>query len=646
MNNSLNAQQQKVVDATEGPVMVIAGAGSGKTRTVTYRIKELIIKGVSPSEILAITFTNKAAKEMRERTIELIKNSPEINRPISEFEKPFVSTFHSLGVHMLRQQHEHLNVPKSFSILDRGESKSKMKKAILASNLDPKQFEPARMLGHISKHKGEGLTLKQFNARGTAKHFLDDTLSRVWSEYEKILNKDKVFDFDDLLLQTKELLKNNKDIREYYQNTWKYIHVDEYQDTNNVQHQIVELLAGPDKNLCVVGDIDQNIYSWRGAKVGHMLDFEKKYPGCKIILLEQNYRSTKVILDAANQIIEKNINRKDKVSFTENDSGDKITIHQAYNEKDEARFIANEIKDLIKKGKNPTDIAILYRANFQSRIIEEMMLTSNIPYQVLGTKFFDRKEVKDILAYIKVALNRSDSISMERAIGSPKRGIGKVTLLKVLEGKMGELKGKTLTNTQSFFTFLDRVEECANTKSPKETLELVSKESGILDGLHKLPDGEDRIANIFELISLSDKYKNMEPLEGINKMLEEASLASDQDDLNTDNGGVKLMTVHAAKGLEFDYVFITGLEEGLFPHEKRGDEKVDEEEERRLFYVALTRAGKKLYLSHAGMRTIFGNTNANTPSSFIEDIDESLIDYIRKEEDEDASSASLIFIDF
>jgi DNA helicase-2/ATP-dependent DNA helicase PcrA len=646
MNNSLNEQQQKVVDATEGPVMVIAGAGSGKTRTITYRIRELIIRGVSPSEILAITFTNKSAKEMRERTVALIKNSPEINRPISEFENPFVSTFHSLGVHILRQQHEHLNIPKSFNILDRGESKAKMKKAIIVANLDPKQFEPARMLGHVSKQKGEGLTLKQFESKSTSKHFLDETIAKVWKEYESILKKDKVFDFDDLLLQTKELLKNNEDIRKYYQNVWKYIHVDEYQDTNNVQHQIIELLSGENRNLCVVGDIDQNIYSWRGAKVGHMMDFEKKYPNCKVILLEQNYRSTKVILDAANQIIEKNINRKDKVSFTDNDSGEKITIHQAYNEKDEARYIANEAKDLIKKGVDPSDIAILYRANFQSRIIEEMMLNSSVPYQVLGTKFFDRKEVKDILAYIKVALNRSDSISMERAIGSPKRGIGKVTVLKILEGKMSELKGKTLSNVELFFTFLDRIEEFANTKTPKETLEMISKESGILDGLHKLADGEDRIANIFELISLCDKYKKMEPIEGIEKLLEEAALASDQDDLNSDNGGVKLMTVHAAKGLEFDYVFITGMEEGLFPHEKRGDEKVDEEEERRLFYVALTRAGKKLYLTHAGMRTIFGNTNIGEPSSFLEDIDESLIDYVHKEEDEDASKASLIFIDF
>lgn len=646
MKNSLNPQQQEVVNTTEGPVMVIAGAGSGKTMTVTHRIKQLIVNGVGPSEILAITFTNKAAKEMRERTIKLIKNSPEINRPISEFETPFVSTFHSLGVHILRQQHEKLNIPKSFTILDRGESKAKMKKAIIASNLDPKQFEPPRMLSHISKHKGEGLTLKQFEINNSGKHFLDETLARVWREYESELKKDKALDFDDLLLKTKELLKNNEEVRKYYQNVWKYIHVDEYQDTNNVQHQIVELLAGDHKNLCVVGDIDQNIYSWRGAKVGHMMDFEKKYVGCKIILLEQNYRSTKVILDAANQIIEKNVNRKDKVSFTENDSGDKITIHQAYNEKDEARYIANECKDLIKKGVKPNDVAILYRANFQSRIIEEMMLTSNVPYQVLGTKFFDRKEVKDILAYIKVALNRSDSISMERAISSPKRGIGKVTVLKILEGKVDEIKGKTLVNVQSFSEFLDRVEKCAKTKSPKETLELISKESGILDSLHKLPDGEDRIANIFELISLADKYKNMDPEEGIEKLIEEAALASDQDDLNTDNGGVKLMTVHAAKGLEFDYVFITGLEEGLFPHEKRGEEKVDEEEERRLFYVALTRAGKKLYLSHSGMRTIFGNTNISTPSSFLEDIDEGLLDCVHKEEDEDASKASLIFIDF
>ncbi len=647
MKDTLNDRQQKVVNALEGPVMVLAGAGSGKTKTITHRIKELITKGVAPHNILAITFTNKAAKEMRERVFHLIDETAAFSSAFSYTEKPFVSTFHSLCVHILREQHQLLGIPKHFTILDRSESKARIKRAIIEANLDPKQFEPGKLLHLISSNKGNGRTLEVFTESSESQNYYGEIVQKVWTNYGKICKEDKVYDFDDLLLVVKELLRTNASIRSYYQGVWKYIHIDEYQDTNGVQHEIGQLLAGKNANLCVVGDIDQNIYSWRGAHIEHLLHFEQQYPQAEIILLEQNYRSTQNILRAANEIISKNKNRKEKTSFTTNDEGDKLLVHQSYNEQEEAAWIADTVADLIASKHDPNQIAILYRANFQSRALEEAMLRKGVPYQVLGTRFFDRREIKDLLAYLKYALNPEDMISLERALTSPKRGIGKVALLKIVEGNRTELKGKAKNSTEAFFSLMNKTREKLEDASMKETMKFLAEESGLIDSLHTEVDGEERIANIFELINVCEKYDEIEKEEAIEKLLEDAALASDQDELNQTKSGVKLMTVHAAKGLEFDTVVIAGLEEGLFPYERMGaDGAEDEEEERRLFYVALTRAAKKLFLSYTSVRTIFGQTNVNSPSSFLMDIDDEILEYPDRAEDEEPSSAANIFIDF
>lgn len=647
MKDTLNERQKEVVETLEGPVMVLAGAGSGKTKTITHRIKELIINGVEPRNILAITFTNKAAKEMRERVFDLIKNSPEINRSVGYDNKPFVSTFHSLCVHILREQHQFLGIPKYFTILDRSESKARVKKAIIQAQLDPKQYDAGKILHTISNHKGNGLTLEAFLNSPEAQDYYGEIVGKVWKNYGNICKEDKAYDFDDLLLVVKELLRTNTDIKKHYQETWKYIHIDEYQDTNGVQHQIGQYLAGERANLCVVGDIDQNIYSWRGAHIEHLLHFEQQYPECSLILLEQNYRSTKNILQAANEVISKNKNRKEKVSFTTNNEGDKIIVHQTYNEQEEALWVADTIKELKNEGKDLNQIAILYRANFQSRALEEAMLRKGIPYQVLGTRFFDRREVKDLLSYLKAAVNPEDTISLERALTSPKRGIGKVALEKIIAGDRADLKGKAKSATDSFFALMERTRKKLEAASLKESMKYLAEESGIIDSLHKEVDGEERIANIFELISVCQKYDELEQEEAIEKLLEDAALASDQDELAQPKDGVKLMTVHAAKGLEFDIVFIAGLEEGLFPYERMGGDGVeDEEEERRLFYVALTRAAHRLYLSYARTRTVFGQTNVNPPSSFFEDMSDDILEYPGAVDESEQSSAANIFIDF
>ncbi len=646
VKDTLNEKQQQVVNTLEGPVMVLAGAGSGKTKTITHRIKELITQGATPHSILAITFTNKAAKEMRERVFALLgENTPASYAP-SGVGKPFVSTFHSLCVHILREQHENLGIPKYFTILDRSETKSRIKKAIIQANLDPKQFDPGKLLHQISTHKGQGTTLSMLIDQDGGDYF-EEIVQKVWKNYEQLCRHDKAFDFDDLLLVTKELLKNDKVLRKHYQDVWKYIHIDEYQDTNGVQHEIGRLLAGERSNLCVVGDIDQNIYSWRGAHIEHLLHFEQQYPEAVLILLEQNYRSTQNILRAANDVIKKNKNRKEKVSFTTNDEGNKLVVHQSYNEQEEALWIADTIVDLEASGEDLNQIALLYRANFQSRALEEAMLRKGVDYQVLGTRFFDRREVRDLLAYLKFVVNPDDTISLERALSTPKRGIGKVALGHIVDGNRDLLKGKAKSGTESFFKLMEEAREFLKENPLKESMKFLAEKSGLLDSLHKEVDADERIANIFELIAVCAKYDELDRDEAIDKLLEDAALASDQDELSKPKHGVKLMTIHAAKGLEFDTVFITGLEEGLFPYERMGaDGTEDEEEERRLFYVALTRAAHKLFLSYATMRTVFGKTKVNIPSSFLLDIDDEILEYPERSDDEKPSSAASIFIDF
>jgi DNA helicase-2/ATP-dependent DNA helicase PcrA len=512
---------------------------------------------------------------------------------------------------------------------------------------DPKEHDPGKILNIISREKGDMVTHIEYEAKESSNDFQKTMVTGVWREYETILKEEKALDFDDLLLKTALLLKNDNDVRNYYQNKWKYFLIDEYQDTNEVQYNIIKMLAAKSRNICVVGDIDQNIYSWRGATIKNILHFEKDYPEAKVITLEQNYRSTKTILEVANEIIELNKNRRDKNLFTENDRGDKITLYNAYNENDESRFVSEKCDELIRSGVKPNDIAVLYRANFQSRVLEEAFLSLTIPYQVLGTRFFDRKEIKDVLSFIKAAMNPEDLNSLGRIINVPPRGIGKVTFLKIAEGHETELKGAIAIKVQNFRNMLKEINVKINNETPSEVIKFILKRSGMEEDFRSQnEEGQERLENVKELGTLASKYDEMLKPEGVEKLLEDAALATDQDNLEKDNGGVKLMTVHASKGLEFDYVFITGLEEGLFPHERMNEKKEDDEEERRLFYVAVTRAGKKLYLTYAGIRTIFGSQQVNVPSQFLNDINEKHVETEDNDTDETTFSAKDIFIDF
>ncbi|MES2023443.1 MAG: UvrD-helicase domain-containing protein [Patescibacteria group bacterium] len=658
----LNNAQKEAALHVEGPLLIVAGAGAGKTKTITHRIVNLIKNGVAPEKILAVTFTNKAAKEMRERVIaEIEKNAGGQNNT------PFVSTFHSLGVYIIKENARILGLTRYFTILDDSDSNSIIKDAIKELGLDPKQYEPRKIKSIISREKGKFTELDKYTERVNdpayqERNGLSRVVAQVWSIYEKRKSKENSLDFDDLLLKATKLLKENEEVRKIYQDRWEYIHIDEYQDTNEAQYLMSKLLSENNKNICVVGDADQNIYSWRGANLKNILSFEKDYPNAKIVMLEENYRSTKNILEAANEVIKKNKYRPDKNLFTENETGEKISLYEALDENDEAEFVATKILEIMdgnpaeffRQGLSQADeprvsavpagtdsdpvekdsagfpsIAILYRANFQSRALEEAMLRYNIPYQVLGVKFFERKEIKDTLAYLRAALNPESLSDIKRIINFPARGIGKTTLVKLFGGEKENLPIKMQIKIQNFYETLEEIREKIQTSKASDVIKFTVKKSGIEHEL--LEGGEEeleRLENIKELATLALKYDNLEEGAGIEKLLEDASLASDQDSIMiTENKkekkeGVKLMTVHASKGLEFKYVFITGLEDGLFPHQKFGETKSgeDSEEERRLFYVALTRARSKLFLSYANFRTIFGSRQINSPSEFLSDI--------------------------
>ncbi len=640
---SLNERQKEAVLTTEGPLLILAGAGAGKTKTVTQRILHLIHKGVTPEQILAITFTNKAAKEMRERVYHAISTSTELNLPVQEGGRPFVSTFHSLGVHILKEHAAVFGYNRNFSIYDRGDSKSAVKEAIVSSGYDPKQYEPGKILGIISREKGNFVSQEEYEAKNGDEYF-GGIVSSVWRFYDGILRKDKAFDFDDLLFKAAELLAKHPEIRAKYQERWKYVHIDEYQDTNKVQYVMAKYLVGPEQNLAVVGDIDQNIYTWRGADIKNILNFEQDYPGAKVVLLEQNYRSTQNILSVANSIISKNIHRREKNLFTENGEGEKITTYTAFDESDEASFVANTVRDLIRGGTKASEIAILYRANFQSRALEEAFLTRELPYQLLGTKFYERKEIKDVLSYLKLALNPDQNADIKRVINIPARGIGKVTMLKIMEGKSSELGDAVKIKFNEFRLILKDIAEEIGKRKPSEIIKFALTRSGI-EAMYKYgkEEDEERLENVRELVSIATKFDHLTGPEGLEKLIEEASLSSDQDEIK-ENEAVRLMTVHASKGLEFDTVMISGLEQDLFPHKKMNEGTMsgeESEEERRLFYVALTRARKKLYLTYSQTRTIYGNKQVNLPSEFLNEIETDLI-----EENEPVSGIKSIFIDF
>lgn len=626
----LNAPQKEAVLHTEGPLLVLAGAGAGKTKVITHRILEIVRRGIHPQSILAVTFTNKAAKEMRERTRTLLTESPEISFPVREYSMPLVTTFHSLGLLIIKEHAKRLGLTRTPSIYDRSDSIKAIKEGMKDAGISSEEFEPRAILSRISREKGNGVSLSEFmDAVGNGQ----DAISRVWERYESILAKDGALDFDDLLLRAARLLRDAPDVRATYQARFQYVLIDEYQDTNRVQNEIAECLTGSARNICAVGDIDQNIYSWRGAELKNILSFEKRYPGARVVLLEENYRSTQTILQAANDVIKKNRYRAEKNLFTKNGEGEALALYPAYDETDEAGFVARKSAELIEGGARPRDIAVLFRANFQSRALEEAFLASEIPYQVLGVKFFERREVKDVLSLIRAGLEPQSGADIKRVANVPPRGIGKVTLLSILAGREAELRGATREKVEAFRRLLKRIGEVARTAPASEVVKVALKDSGLEQHL-KNGDGEDheRLENCYELVSVATRYDEMPAGEGVEKLLEDAALATDQDELKEDADAVRLMTVHASKGLEFPYVFITGLEEGLFPYERGVDEKgkvspEEGEEERRLFYVALTRAMKRVWLTYASLRTMYGSKLMGAPSSFIADIPEHLLSY-------------------
>ena len=659
----LNSEQKEAALHMKGPLLIVAGAGAGKTKTITHRIVNLIKQGVSPDKILAVTFTNKAAKEMRERIIAEIQKNAKGQNTI-----PFVSTFHSLGVYIIKENARLLGLTRYFTILDESDTTSIIKNIMKDIGIDPKQYDPKKIKNIISREKGKFIHLSDYAERESST--IGRIVAQVWNLYEKQKTKENSLDFDDLVLKATKLLQENKEIRKIYQEKWEYIHIDEYQDTNEVQYLMSKLLSEESKNICVVGDADQNIYSWRGANLKNILSFEKDYPNAKIVLLEQNYRSTKNILEAANEIIKKNKYRPDKNLFTENIVGEKIGLYEALDETDEAEFVATKILEIQDSSANEgqdialrdiaqsdgssiaisqqgnmrveqsnilSEIAILYRANFQSRALEEAMLRYNIPYQVLGVKFFERKEIKDTLAYLRAALNQDSLSDIKRIINFPARGIGKVTLLKIFANDTENLPIKMKIKIDNFYKILEEIKEKIKISKASEIIKFVVKKSGIEQELSSGGEEDmERLENIKELATLALKYDNLKNGLGVEKLLEDASLASDQDDIMINEekrkekkeiNAVKLMTVHASKGLEFKYVFVTGLEDGLFPHQRQNEGQTgeDREEERRLFYVAITRAKEKLFLSFANFRTIFGSRNINAPSEFISDIPADLL---------------------
>lgn len=614
--SGLNEAQKRAVLHKEGPLIVLAGAGAGKTRAIVHKIAHLIYNGLKPEEILAVTFTNKAAQEMKERVRSLLGDSAE--------RQPFVSTFHSLGVHILRHSGRPLGIPRNFSILDKEDSLDVVKSVMKEIGLDPKQFQPAKMQSMISRMKGDLMVCEEF-MDVSGGEFFPTTLANIWKKYEEELEKQKALDFDDLVAKTVLLLRNHVDARTYYQDLWKYILIDEYQDTNKSQYEFSKLLAQKHKNICIIGDMDQSIYAFRGADFRNIVNFERDYPEHTCIVFEENYRSTQTILEAAARVIEKNKMRKPKQLLSTRYKGEEISLFEAMTEQEEADFVVKKAKELMEQGIEPSQIAVLFRTNFQSRVLEESCLKKRLPYQMLGTQFYHRKEIKDILAYVKGALNPEDAVNIKRIINVPPRGIGKVGILNFFAKK--KIPRASEERINEFLKLLESIKERINSSNASEAVKFAIKRSGMEEFLNTgSEEDRERLENLKELVTIATRYDGYNAPEGIEKMLTDAALMADQDTLDKKKNAVRLMTVHSAKGLEFDYVFIVGMEDGLFPHTGWGDNSADkQEEERRLFYVALTRAKEKLFLSYAATRMIFGSKQLNMPSRFFSDIPEHLI---------------------
>lgn len=619
----LNKEQKEAVLTTEGPLLILAGAGSGKTRVLTTRIAYLVEeKHISPYQILAITFTNKAAREMKERVTSLIGDMAHAIQ---------ISTFHSFGLRLLRENYEHLGYDKNFNIMDSDDSLTVIKRILKELNYDPKEYNPHSIRNKISGCKNEMISPETYE-RYAATDF-EKVVLEVYKKYKKTLKKNNAVDFDDLLILPLELFSKNKDILQKYQEKFKYILIDEYQDTNEAQYILTKMLSAKYRNICVVGDENQSIYSFRGANYRNILNFEKDYEEAKVIKLEQNYRSTSTILDAANSVIKNNQNRKEKNLWSTKGAGEKITYYRADSEKDEAAFVGREARRLACDGVSYQEIAVLYRTNAQSRTIEEAFLKENVPYKVVGgTSFYNRKEIKDLLAYLKLIHNDRDNISLQRVINTPKRGIGLRTIELLQEKADSEDKSMyDAIETGKELVFKNLIEDLKRVSEKLTLTELVDKvldASGLKKELQdeKTLEADIRLENLEEFKSITKQFEEEYGVISLEDFLLETSLVSDKDEYTNDVNRVSLMTVHSVKGLEYDYVFTVGLEEGIFPHMNSLMDSQELEEERRLCYVAITRAKEKLYISNARRRTLFGKDQINPPSRFIAEIDQDLID--------------------
>lgn len=629
--DSLNDRQKEAVVNTDGPMLILAGAGSGKTKVLTTKVAYLIEeKNIDPNNILAITFTNKAAKEMKERIFKLEGNSAFYIQ---------ISTFHSFGLKILKENCELLGYEKNFTILDSDDSLSIIKKIMKELNIDANKYNPKAIKNVISNNKNEIIDPEKYSLYVNTD--FDEIALEVYRKYEKSLKINNAVDFDDLLILPLKLFNNNPGVLQKYQEKYKYVFIDEYQDTNEPQYILSKMISAKYKNITVVGDADQAIFTWRGANYKNILNFEKDYKDAKVVLLEENYRSTKTILNAANNVIKNNKVRKEKNLWTQNEEGSKITYYKAFDEKDESNYVVNEIKKLIEKGVNPKDICVLYRANAQSRTVEEAFLTSNISYNIVGSyAFYNRKEIKDLIAYLKLIYNNKDDVSLLRVINYPKRGIGnkamEILAIKsnVLDKSLYEVidSGKEL----EFKNMIEEIKKEESHLTLTELIDMVLDKSGMKKSLEdeKSIEADIRLENLEEFKSIAKAMEINEGIVSLEELLDKLALVSDVSEQKNDNEDkVTLMTMHAVKGLEYDYVFVVGVEEGLFPHSNSLESNDELEEERRLCYVAITRAKKKLYLINARSRILYGKVSSNVPSRFINEISDEYIETIGKKED-------------
>jgi len=630
----LNDRQREAVLHTEGPLLILAGAGSGKTRVVTHKIAYLIEeKGVFPGNILAITFTNKAANEMKERVAKLLSTM---------VEDMWIGTFHSVCVRILRRDIDKIGYNRSFTIYDREDQITLIRECIKERNLNKDMYKESAILSHISNLKDNMVDPNTYINHNYSDFYLRN-VGELYLLYEEKLKQYNALDFDDLIIKAVELLKTYPRVLDYYQRKFQYIFVDEYQDTNKIQYELVRLLSDRHKNICVVGDPDQSIYSWRNADISNILDFEKDFENATTIILEQNYRSTKNILRVANNVIKNNFDRKEKNLWTDNGEGEPIVYKELDNSEDEAIFVAGKISELMNKGYNLSDFAILYRTNAQSRSFEEIFVRNNIPYKIVGgVKFYDRKEVKDILAYLKVLDNPADNISLKRIINVPKRGIGNATVEKLEEiasdmgisiyevlldlDQVDGLSSRVKNNLKPFIHMMNRLMALKEIMGIKDFIEEVINTTGYLSDLERENsiEAQTRIENIKELISVAIDFEVRTGESSLEEFLATIALLSDIDKTTDETNVVTLMTVHSAKGLEFPVVFLVGMEEGLFPISRALDNEADLEEERRLCYVAITRAEKLLFITNAKIRTIYGNVNYTLPSRFINEMGDAI----------------------